>query len=60
MEHGVRQGQGKYTWGAQGAVYEGEYVNNRRQGVGMMTFPDKSRYEGAYCTAASLSAARQQ
>jgi hypothetical protein len=46
MEHGVRQGQGKYTWGAQGAVYEGEYVNNRRQGVGVMTFPDKSRYEG--------------
>jgi hypothetical protein len=46
MEHGKRQGQGKYTWGAQGAVYEGEYVDNRRQGVGIMTFPDKSKYEG--------------
>jgi hypothetical protein len=46
MEHGKRQGQGKYTWGAQGAAYEGEYAGNRRQGVGMMTFPDKSKYEG--------------
>lgn len=47
MEHGKRSGQGKYTWGASGAVYEGEYCDNRRQGLGMMTFPDKSRYEGA-------------
>lgn len=48
MEHGKRSGQGKYTWGAQGAVYEGEYVDNRRQGLGTMAFPDKSRYEGGW------------
>jgi radial spoke head protein 1 len=46
MEHGKKHGQGKYTWGAAGAVYEGEYVDNRRQGLGSMTFPDKSKYEG--------------
>lgn len=46
MQHGKRHGHGKYTWGAQGAVYDGEYVDNRRQGVGTMSFPDKSRYEG--------------
>ena len=46
MDHGKRQGRGKYTWGAKGAVYDGEYADNRRQGTGIMTFPDKSRYEG--------------
>jgi hypothetical protein len=36
---------GKYTW-SNGAVYEGEYADNVKQGQGTMTFPDKSKYEG--------------
>ncbi len=46
MEHGIRQGQGTYTWGINGAVYVGEYVNNKKHGKGKMTFPDKGVYEG--------------
>ncbi|WIA15499.1 hypothetical protein OEZ85_002136 [Tetradesmus obliquus] len=47
MEHGKRQGHGKYTW-SNGAVYEGEYADNMKQGQGFMTFPDKSKYEGSW------------
>lgn len=46
MEHGIRQGQGTYTWGMNGAVYVGEYVDNKKHGKGKMTFPDKGVYEG--------------
>ncbi|KAJ9529797.1 hypothetical protein QJQ45_022202 [Haematococcus lacustris] len=38
--------QGKYTWGVSGAVYEGQYLDNKKQGKGRMTYPDKSVYEG--------------
>lgn len=27
-------------------MYEGEYADNMKQGQGIMTFPDKSKYEG--------------
>jgi hypothetical protein len=30
-------------------VYDGEYVDNMKQGQGTMTFPDKSKYEGVAC-----------
>jgi hypothetical protein len=42
----VHASAGKYTW-SNGAVYDGEYVDNMKQGQGIMTFPDKSKYEGA-------------
>jgi hypothetical protein len=37
--------QGKYTW-SNGAVYEGAYADNKKQGQGKLTFPDKGVYEG--------------
>lgn len=46
MEHGVRHGRGKYTFGASGAAFEGQYVNGQKQGHGIMKFPDGSKYEG--------------
>ncbi|KAJ9529621.1 hypothetical protein QJQ45_014395 [Haematococcus lacustris] len=45
-EDGLPHGQGKYTWGVSGAVYEGQYLDNKKQGKGRMTYPDKSVYEG--------------
>lgn len=45
LEHGQRQGAGKYTW-TNGCSYDGMYQNHARHGRGTMTFPDKSRYEG--------------
>lgn len=45
MDHGKRQGTGKYTW-SNGAVYDGEYVANKKHGQGVMLYPDKSKYEG--------------
>jgi hypothetical protein len=47
MVHGKRQGPGKYTWGALGSWFEGEYADNVKQGQGVLVAPDKGRYEGA-------------
>lgn len=57
MSHGARHGRGTYTWGASGARYSGDYVAGAREGQGTMTFPDKSRYEGAYRARAPARAA---
>ena len=35
----LRHGTGKYTF-ASGVVYEGDYVEGKKQGAGVMTFPD--------------------
>ncbi|GLC42459.1 hypothetical protein PLESTF_000814700 [Pleodorina starrii] len=45
MIHGVRQGKGTYTW-SNGAIYTGEYVDNKKHGKGKMVFPDKGVYDG--------------
>ena len=45
---GKRNGKGKYTFAANGCIYEGEYVNNLKHGHGILTYPDKSRYEGEF------------
>ena len=45
MEHGVKQGKGKYVWKA-GCIYEGEYEQNIKCGTGVMTMADGSKYEG--------------
>jgi hypothetical protein len=47
MSHGKREGVGKYTWSS-GAVFEGTYLNNKKQGQGVMLFPDKGNYEGMF------------
>jgi hypothetical protein len=48
MEHGKRQGKGRYTWG-NGCYYDGEYAENKKHGTGVITFPDKGSYEGGDC-----------
>lgn len=37
--------QGFYRF-ASGALYEGNYVVNKKDGLGSMTYPDGSKYEG--------------
>ena len=39
------QGHGVYTW-ANGAKYDGEYKDNKKNGHGLHTWPDGSMYEG--------------
>jgi len=41
------QGHGVYTW-ANGAKYDGEYKDNKKNGHGLHTWPDGSMYEGEY------------
>ena len=38
-------GKGVYKW-ADGRVYEGEFVNDKRNGFGIYTWTDGRRYEG--------------
>lgn len=40
-------GQGKFT-SIQGVVYEGQWVDGRREGMGVETKPDGERYEGQW------------
>ena len=40
-------GKAKITW-ANGSSYVGEWLNGRRNGIGKVTFPDKSSFEGAF------------
>ncbi|GBF91518.1 hypothetical protein Rsub_04258 [Raphidocelis subcapitata] len=48
MQHGVRHGRGRYTFGGGPAAYEGEYVEGRREGRGVMRFPDGGSYDGEW------------
>ena len=41
----LKQGHGVYTW-ANGAKYDGEYKDNKKNGHGLHTWPDGSIYEG--------------
>jgi len=43
--HWFVQGHGVYKW-ANGAVYEGDYVDGKKHGDGKMVYPDKGCYEG--------------
>jgi hypothetical protein len=36
------------AWSVQGRRYEGEWVSNKRQGYGVLTWPDGRRYEGEF------------
>ena len=47
-ETGVRQGEGKYYWKTPGAVYQGNYANHKKEGHGLMRYPDGSVYEGDF------------
>ena len=38
-------GRGKFTW-ADGRCFEGEYVNDKKQGFGIFSWPDGRKYEG--------------
>jgi hypothetical protein len=47
MKDGKREGQGKYTW-SNGAIFEGQYAENKKNGKGKLMLPDKSVYEGNF------------
>ncbi len=47
LSHGQRDGKGKYVW-SNGCYYDGQYKDHMRHGPGILTFPDKSRYEGMH------------
>ena len=36
------------------AVFDGSYVNNKKEGLGVMTYPDGSSYEGLYALDISI------
>ena len=40
-------GTGKYTW-KDGRYYEGEYLNDKKQGFGVFSWPDGRKYEGLW------------
>lgn len=40
-------GSGLFTW-ADGRVYEGEYVDDKKEGQGIFTWPDGRKYDGAW------------
>ncbi len=54
MNHGNREGKGKYIWTSIGASYDGDYSNNMKHGSGILIVPEKGRYEGAHCTSLHL------
>ena len=58
MEHGVRQGKGTYTW-SNGAVFTGEYVDNKKHGKGKLAFPDKGVYDGGYTQPSTAACMRR-
>ena len=38
-------GNGVYKW-ADGRMYEGEYLNDKKHGYGIYTYPDGRSYKG--------------
>ena len=40
-------GTGVFTW-ADGRKYEGEYVEDKKEGHGIFTWPDQRRYDGQW------------
>jgi hypothetical protein len=40
-------GYGRYEW-PDGRVYEGDYVNDKKEGQGIFTRLDGKKYEGAW------------
>ena len=51
----MRQGKGRYVFAPlvpdqelSGGYHEGEYVDNKKHGPGVMVFPDGSKYEGPF------------
>lgn len=44
----MRQGEGKYYWKSPAAIYQGNYANHKKEGHGLMKYPDGSVYEGDF------------
>eukprot|EP00823_Brevimastigomonas_motovehiculus_P004347 TRINITY_DN2858_c0_g1_i1.p1 TRINITY_DN2858_c0_g1~~TRINITY_DN2858_c0_g1_i1.p1 ORF type:complete len:358 (-),score=83.99 TRINITY_DN2858_c0_g1_i1:87-1160(-) len=44
----MRNGHGEYTWASNGAKFTGAYINNKREGLGTMYYPDKTVYTGEW------------
>ena len=40
-------GYGIFNW-ADGRIYEGQYLEDKKEGEGILTWPDGRRYEGPW------------
>ena len=40
-------GKGKFVW-SDGRTYDGEYVNDKKQGHGIFTWPTGKKYDGQW------------
>ena len=40
-------GNGIFRWN-DGRVYEGQFINDRKEGYGILTWPDNRKYEGSW------------
>jgi hypothetical protein len=43
---GIREGRGVYRYGSNGDKYDGEWRQNRKHGIGKMTYNGKGEYQG--------------
>ncbi|HPD83477.1 MAG TPA: hypothetical protein PLK85_06650 [Alphaproteobacteria bacterium] len=46
MLNGVPHGEGTYIWVDDGTIYKGDFVDGKRDGYGVMEWPDGEKYEG--------------
>ncbi|PNY04144.1 phosphatidylinositol-4-phosphate 5-kinase [Trifolium pratense] len=44
---GIRHDNGKYTW-SNGTIYEGDWVDGKMAGKGLIIFPSGNKYEGEF------------
>lgn len=43
----MMNGRGIFTW-ADGRRYEGDYIDDKKQGLGVFLWPDGRKYEGEW------------
>ena len=43
---GIREGRGVYRYGSNGDKYDGEWRQNRKHGIGKMSYNGKGEYQG--------------
>ena len=46
-KNGKKEGKGKFEWN-DGSIYEGEFHNDKIEGMGDLTIPDKGTYHGLF------------
>ena len=44
----MKQGKGKFLSSTNGSEYEGDWINGKKHGKGIIVFKDGARYEGEF------------